>query len=387
MKKAFCLLCMVLLFLFALPACSEEAHEHVWGEWTVAVPATCEAEGSEVRTCACGASAKRTLPSLGDHVFDVSGTCSLCGTALPHVDVNLGEWKVVYANSLAGTNVYKSAVTRLASALSDATGKHFEAQLSTVVNLDKDAPAILIGNTGFEESTQVLNNLEGNAFAVEVVGNRIVIVGTSDILTMHAVNSFVSAHLEERVGGSVLSVPQQVLIENVPMITVASSSKNETTFLYEDGIYTSSLHPVEILVSTYINSDLRDTAVKVTDNVVDTLVSATGLEKESFQCGSDKIEKQGTEFLIGRTNRPVSRECLELLSENEYGFFVRDGQFVLNSWSDWGLLQAQAEFKELLEEAKSTDENGGRPSRFRRAFPSRQARTITGNWISSDRAA
>ena len=39
----------------------EELHTHAWSEWKVTMPAFCQAEGEETRTCACGASEKARI--------------------------------------------------------------------------------------------------------------------------------------------------------------------------------------------------------------------------------------------------------------------------------------------------------------------------------------
>ena len=105
-----CTRAQIVTFLYA--CFYEEAHEHIFGEWTVTAPATCAAEGSETRECACGETETRAIPVI-DHTWSewavtVPATCAAEGTesrecacgetetrAIPVIDHIWGEWVVV----------------------------------------------------------------------------------------------------------------------------------------------------------------------------------------------------------------------------------------------------------------------------------------------------
>ena len=64
--------------MFVFTACGgEEEHVHAWGEWQVDVPATCLAEGKEVRVCKLDAShvENRTTPKSGHSGYVFCGDC------------------------------------------------------------------------------------------------------------------------------------------------------------------------------------------------------------------------------------------------------------------------------------------------------------------------
>lgn len=283
-----------------------------------------------------------------------------CGETDGHVklkgdtEVDVSGWSVIYADSNAKTRTYRNTMTNFASALSDATGERFAARLDGAATLSADEPAILIGQTGQKESTKLKSSISGDGFAIEVYDNRIAIVGSSDIMTLYAVNYFVEKYLKKQNGTTTLTLPKKAMAEDLPMVTLATPEKNETTFIYSDGLYASKKHPVDLLVSVYASSDLRDTPVSVADTLIGHVSSATGLGKTKFKLKSDKIEVEGTEFLVSKTNRPFSTDCLQSLDVSEYGFFVQNGQFVLTAWSDAGLLAAQSDFADLLTEAGAT---------------------------------
>ncbi len=66
-------------------------------------------------------------------------------------------------------------------------------------------PEILIGNTNRKESQEVLATLEKGEWRICVVGNKLVMIGYTDILTETAVKEFVKAQVKDR--GEKLSVP------------------------------------------------------------------------------------------------------------------------------------------------------------------------------------
>ncbi len=294
-----------------------------------------------------------------------------CGKSDGHVrlkgdaEVDVKGYAFVYADSAAKTSTYRNTMTGLASTLSDVTGERFAARLAGAAKISEADPAILIGDTGQKETTKLLESISGDGFAIEVFDNRIAIVGSNDLMTLYAVNYFAEKFLKQQSGGSTLTIPKKAVAEDLPMVTLATPEKSETTFIYADGLYTSKRHPVDLLVGVYAARDLRDTPVSVTDDLIGAISSATGLGKTKFKIKTDKEESGTTEFLVSKTNRPVSADCLQSLNVAEYGFFVENGQFVMTAWNDGGLLAAQADFADLLKEAGAT---GGK-SKITVAFP------------------
>lgn len=78
-----------------LPSGAE--HEHFWGEWTITVEPTVDAEGTAVRYCECGAEDTETLPALNDgdvwawdEEDSTAATCVATG-----LDVYTSEYGVV----------------------------------------------------------------------------------------------------------------------------------------------------------------------------------------------------------------------------------------------------------------------------------------------------
>ncbi|MGN1235377.1 MAG: leucine-rich repeat domain-containing protein, partial [Christensenellaceae bacterium] len=64
---------------------NDEVCSHVYGEWSVVIPATCTEQGEEERICSkCGEKETRTLNAIEHHY--VSGACEYCGEVLPIIN-------------------------------------------------------------------------------------------------------------------------------------------------------------------------------------------------------------------------------------------------------------------------------------------------------------
>ncbi|MBQ8523046.1 MAG: hypothetical protein IJ457_00310, partial [Clostridia bacterium] len=68
---------------------------------------------------------------------------------------------------------------------------------------DSEAKEILIGHTNRPETEQVLSQLEGDEYAIAVIGNKIVITGIADSLTPMALEYFVSTYLSDGADGMI----------------------------------------------------------------------------------------------------------------------------------------------------------------------------------------
>ncbi len=80
----------------AFASCETSGHEHIYGEWFTATPATCTEPGTERRNCGCGHFETRETEALGHTPVDevevaatctepgiaAGTTCSVCGTVI-----------------------------------------------------------------------------------------------------------------------------------------------------------------------------------------------------------------------------------------------------------------------------------------------------------------
>ena len=98
------------------------------------------------------------------------------------------QYAVAYRDG-AATNVKKRATV-----MQDWFNEKCDSGLSKLVAVTEDGASdeaeILIGETGRPETEEVKKTLPENGYAVRAVGNKIVIVGTSDALTIEAAEAF-----------------------------------------------------------------------------------------------------------------------------------------------------------------------------------------------------
>jgi len=296
------------------------------------------------------------------------------------IEVDVTDYAVVYVNSQAQTRTYKNMITDFAKNLAAATGERFVAKVVTSAAATASGKEILIGNTGRAESTQVLSDIEGQGYAVAVVGQKIVITGTSDILTLQALIYFQNKYLTGDGTSAVLTIYEEAKAEEVPMVTVATSEKCEMSFVYSENLYDSKRHPVDLLINTYAGWDMRDLPVTVIDNVVQKLMAATGLKQKAITVKKDSKEVTGPEFLVSITNRKISKDCLMTLGAGDYGFFVKDGQIVMTAYCDAALLAIEEYCYDLIKEASVKDAAGKVTVAFPEGF--KLTGLVNENWVT-----
>ena len=76
---------------------------------------------------------------------------------------------------------------------------------------DNDAVSFLIGDTPYEETTQVKASLPANSYAVQIIGRKIIIIGSDDVLTVKALKDFCDRVLdnpERTMAGKLIILPE-----------------------------------------------------------------------------------------------------------------------------------------------------------------------------------
>lgn len=107
----------------------------------------------------------------------------------------LDEYRIVRTTALISSDgVYAGKV--FAEALSVASGKEFSSVLDTKIK-DDGGKEILLGVTNRQESVDAIEALEKNEFSINVVGNKIVIVGENGIALDKAIKYFLANYLYE----------------------------------------------------------------------------------------------------------------------------------------------------------------------------------------------
>ena len=292
-------------------------------------------------------------------VCTLFSSCKKSGEIIASADkatVELKGYEIVYAESENQVGVYKKAVTNFATRLKNATGRSYAVKNTVSAAPEEDSTAILIGNTDCAESKKAKKSIDGEGFVIQVTENRIVIVGSDELLTIYAVQYFMDNYLAGHEGGSVLTLPEKTVANGLPMVVLADSEDGGIPLIYGGECHEDSSHPVALLSKVYASNDMRDAPVVAAANTLKYAMDKTKLKKNKFVVSKDTdAESAPVEILFGHTNRPVSQECLNELGVYEYGFFVRDGKMVLSAWNDAQMFTASTMLEDLLVLATKKD--------------------------------
>lgn len=262
----------------------------------------------------------------------------LCSTVVLFAScgkVDVAEYRVVYADGASETIAAK--VKSFAVSLKDITGKEPEIEAdkkkSDVVNEDKE---ILIGHTGRVESAEALEKIDGVGYYIGVIGDKIVINGTTNYLASVALDEFVEKYLKD--GSSNLKVKETV-VSDVKTLALSSSFKfvisHTADNCYEDQ-GTNWGRPSNTMGDDY--------ALHLARTFADKVVSQLG----EMKLHDDESEVTANEIQLGR---PVLREQTKSfftkLDANDYGLSIADGVVVVGAMNDTTLTLAMQMFEDM----------------------------------------
>jgi len=100
---------------------------------------------------------------------------------------------------------------------------------------DDAAYEILVGMTNRRQSSEVLSQIEGAAFKIAVVGNKIVIIGTNDAATVDGVKYFMENYIT-RSESVVIFLPESYTSGQYDMISLVSGRECKYTVIYREGL-------------------------------------------------------------------------------------------------------------------------------------------------------
>ena len=311
-----------------------------------------------------------------------------------NVNVDLTGYYVVY-NDASGSSMrtfLSQQAGEVAGRVGTAVGKNVAARAITGTPSQASDPEILIGNISSRaESQKAFQSIKGNGFTIQVINNKICIVGTNTLLTLQAIQYFLDYYLTTKAvaDSKTISVSAKVQANKLAMIKLAqgNDAKGENgggllPLVYSAELHDDKLHADPYFQSLYSSHDMRAYPVQAAENVTKELASITGTRSgKDFQMYSDATDASAPEFSVGNTNRTACQTLLADLSGNEYGFLCTKDGCALASWSDAALITAYTMlFLPLLSEATVTADDGSKYVAFPEGFK------VTGvhnaNWIT-----
>ncbi len=255
-------------------------------------------------------------------------------------DLSFSDYAVIRPEKCSKALIDESSIlySRICS-VSGQSNKFETDWLKDGAESDPNAKEILIGHTNRPESQQIISQLNGNEYAVAVVGNKIVIVGATDSITPSAVRYFTETYLNE---GSAGVVPENLFYKTAVDVAVLVDKGVAVYSLVRsynaDALYTDLMYEISDVIS-----DISGVVMPVS---TDRLNSGETHDPEAF------------EILIGDTNYEETKTVQATVDPDAYSIQFIGNKIVIYAWSENGMQEVVKAFADMLEFACSIDADG-----------------------------
>ncbi|MBE6581225.1 MAG: MBL fold metallo-hydrolase [Ruminococcaceae bacterium] len=193
---------------------------------------------------------------------------------------------------------------------------------------------ILIGNTNRPETAKALGKLKGHGYVITVVKGKLVIAGTTTLLTTMALEYFIDEMLSD--GSSTVEVAKTVVDE---MEMVEFSKK--WTFVYSNRLDGER---------DLINSKITDLKSK--------LSTVCGIHGSAMAMIPDTEKNPFPEVLIGLVDRDETRTFMSAMDVNSYGVGVQNGKLIATAFNDTMQAKAFTLLKDMLADSVCKADDG-----------------------------
>lgn len=207
-----------------------------------------------------------------------------------------------------------------------------------------EAYEIIVGNTSRSQSAEVSERLKDNTFAIEKIGNKIVIVASSDNLISAAVNYFVENFVVPyNKNDGMLVVPETIsyLSPDFSGIKIVDGGQCPYTIIFSE----------ELDITVNSNNNHIDYVAQSAKDVREKIKSLTNeqpsLKTDWVKPGYDTAALY--EILVGETDREEYFQALSQYDVDEYGVSFINNKIVIAGWSDTTVGLACKLFCSLLE--------------------------------------
>ncbi|MBE6630084.1 MAG: MBL fold metallo-hydrolase [Ruminococcaceae bacterium] len=349
--------------------------EHTPASWTTDLQATCLSKGAKHQSCKhCNAVVAVEEIPQASHVAAASWTvvtaptatkagtstlcCIYCDTVLEScatslvsgaislnkpASVTLTGYAIVYPIANDSTPYFRPRITALSAAIKSATGSTAILRTDDSSIVSKE---ILVGLTNREESIAAYNSLQGRSFTIRVIGDKIVIVGSDELMTTMAVQYFIHTYL----GGtaSTLSLSENTTAYDVPVMSLANGTGTPFVYVMDADLDNDPLHMY--VTDSYNNpgysGDGRDYPSYLFEDLLARISLLSGTAEADLKriTDADTTYQNGYELLFGEVDRAESRAFRDELDGNEYGFYITDKKVIVTAHTDAGLERAKDAF-------------------------------------------
>ncbi len=322
---------------------------HLQGPWFTVLRATMTQKGERTQTCArCGAIiASESVPALSADPF------SHITFSQQTTTVDLSRYTLVYpdtsASGLSFSATYTNEMKAFANRLSAATGVSFTAYQERNAPGTESAREILVGVTGRPASAEMAAAFAQHGYGICVVGNKILIQGTTNLLTLKAVELFVSKYLTVDGTKTEFILHNTAMCTDIEMSVIGDASGVPYTIIRSDALDDD---PTAEYGATG-GKAYRDYLVDIVHTLKSKLCSLLGLSGGAVQAATDADSAYAKELLLGSTNRRETAECQAKLQGHEYGIFLSGGdRIVLSAWNDANMKYCVERFLDYLTESR-----------------------------------
>lgn len=269
--------------------------------------------------------------------------------------LDLSAFSVYYGEELAKDEVICDMANEVAALLSQGTGKTAKAYAFSKVE-DKEAGLeVLIGQTTREESVDALESIAGNGFSICVSESKVVILGTTKLLTVQALQYFLNNYLRKAESMEKVELPEEICTNKVQSVLLAKDDQCDVTFVYGAELNDSRTYNGGAIGVSNEDMDNRDYPFAVVEKLLEEISENVKLgKKRDSLMQKDSAPATEKEFMVGIVERDPVRSCLSELNGGEYCFRVENGQFILTAWNETALAVAYEQVKDLLSIATET---------------------------------
>ncbi len=282
--------------------------------------------------------------------------CMLLSTAVLFAScgkktVSLAGYSVVYGKDASSTMT--NEITDFADSIEAKTGEKVSLQKVNAGDaLDNEADLeILIGNTNRPETAKALKKVKGHGYTVAVVGKKLVIAGTTNLLTLLALDHFKATCLS----GDVTAITvEKTVVSDLPMTEITSS----TAF-----IHTANLQGLR-------ENFQLEFLVEQINELKNALPKFSAIKGSSMPTKTD-AESAASEILVGMVDREECRTFTSGMNAYNYGVGASNGKLIIAGYNDAMAGKAMELAKHMLEDSVCEIEEKKRifiPSDFSRIF-------------------
>lgn len=270
------------------------------------------------------------------------------------VDIDLTQCQVVSADNLS--KLATKELNNLKKLVAAKTGVSFKMSSESSATEGETTYEILVGNTGRKETAKALKSLKkSEGYTIQVIKNKIVIVGTTDALTYLALQKFEETYFAADEVATTISMETSYVKDDCVLLTLLADGQSEYFVIYSanwDDVYeqNSTVTPVEGKL------DVVDYQYKQINNFMVSFVKSASIKRLNSQMDTRAAREK--EIIIGSTEREETAAALAKINQTQYIITTVNNKIVATAWNDQGVQLATEKLTEILTDCIEDTDSG-----------------------------